>query len=539
MHQFRTAACPAFGWTSFGFGVTMGTMSASDAAPLPRLGEVFFDVRGEARTMRVSWYADTQIAVFSIWQGGTCTGTFRLPIPELPRMIEALQRGPEGAAGLGQLGAGQRGAQPPQAQRPSAPVDAAPATAVAGWGAGQQPFPPGQEDLTRAEPPGGPGYAPAPPPAHPAAAPAAGYPGGQETMAAGYQSPGPGYGGQHAAAAYPGQPGAEHEAGYDDQRTAAYGAQHGAGYNGADYHGANHNNDAGYSDAERASAGHTGAEHTSAGYSNSAGYHGAGYNGTEYGRGAEYSSAEYSGAEYSGQHSAAYGGQPGPGHGQHGAGHGDQHAAGYGGQHGAEYSGGYRDQHDDDQYGADQHGAGYGPQDGGHGSGASRHQRPESAEYPVPVPAQGVPQHQASRAGSAQAGPGPAQWQDSDPAHDGAPADQDYQPQLGPPGVSYGADPLGVDYGGEAEQGYLPGPPTETFRPPVPPIGGYGSQRGRHGGPSSGNQGYGPEPGDADDPDAYSLHGRPDDGLPPESFAYHPGHSEPARREYRSARDRS
>jgi hypothetical protein len=71
-------------------------MSASDAAPLPRLGEVFFDVRGNSRSMRLSWYADTGVAVFSIWQGGMCTGTFRLPIGDLPRMIEVLQRGPHG-----------------------------------------------------------------------------------------------------------------------------------------------------------------------------------------------------------------------------------------------------------------------------------------------------------------------------------------------------------------------------------------------------------------------------------------------------------
>src|ERR1700693_299745 len=75
----------------------MGTMSASDAAPLPRLGEVYFDVRGESRSMRLSWYSDTGVAVFSIWQGGTCTGTFRLPIEDLSRMVEALQRGPRGA----------------------------------------------------------------------------------------------------------------------------------------------------------------------------------------------------------------------------------------------------------------------------------------------------------------------------------------------------------------------------------------------------------------------------------------------------------
>lgn len=71
-------------------------MSASDAAPLPRLGEVFFDVRGNSRTMRLSWYAETGVAVFSIWQGGMCTGTFRLPIDDLPRMVEILQRGPHG-----------------------------------------------------------------------------------------------------------------------------------------------------------------------------------------------------------------------------------------------------------------------------------------------------------------------------------------------------------------------------------------------------------------------------------------------------------
>ncbi len=77
----------------------MGNMSASDAsdaAPLPRLGEVFFDVRGSARSMRLSWYADTGVAVFSIWQAGTCTGTFRLPMGELERMIGTLRRGPHG-----------------------------------------------------------------------------------------------------------------------------------------------------------------------------------------------------------------------------------------------------------------------------------------------------------------------------------------------------------------------------------------------------------------------------------------------------------
>jgi hypothetical protein len=68
----------------------MGSMS--DAAPLPRLGEVFFDVRGSSRSMRLSWYANTGIAVFSIWQGGTCTGTFRLPLDDLSRLVESQGR---------------------------------------------------------------------------------------------------------------------------------------------------------------------------------------------------------------------------------------------------------------------------------------------------------------------------------------------------------------------------------------------------------------------------------------------------------------
>ena len=74
----------------------MGTMSLTDPAPLPRLGEVFFDVRSKSRSLRISWYADTGVAVLSIWQGGTCTGSFRLPMGDVPRLIEALQAGPSG-----------------------------------------------------------------------------------------------------------------------------------------------------------------------------------------------------------------------------------------------------------------------------------------------------------------------------------------------------------------------------------------------------------------------------------------------------------
>src|ERR1700732_1761358 len=95
----------------------MGTMSASDAAPLPRLGEVFFDVRGSSRSMRLSWYSDTGVSVFSIWQGGTCTGTFRLPMEELPRLIDALHRGMHGTDQRDPRGGGA------MSQLPGAPTD--------------------------------------------------------------------------------------------------------------------------------------------------------------------------------------------------------------------------------------------------------------------------------------------------------------------------------------------------------------------------------------------------------------------------------
>src|ERR1700693_2539723 len=96
----------------------MGTMSASDAAPLPRLGEVFFDVRGSSRSMRLSWYADTGTSVFSIWQGGTCTGTFRLPLEELPRLIDALHRGVQAPDPRAPRGSGAYASQ-----LPGAPTD--------------------------------------------------------------------------------------------------------------------------------------------------------------------------------------------------------------------------------------------------------------------------------------------------------------------------------------------------------------------------------------------------------------------------------
>lgn len=112
----------------------MASMSMSDAAPLPRLGEVFFDVRSPSRSLRISWYADTGVAVLSIWQGGTCTGSFRLPMSDLPRMIEALRCGPGGQAlPAGNYPPHPAGAQPPHAREAEYPREAGRAVDAAGY----------------------------------------------------------------------------------------------------------------------------------------------------------------------------------------------------------------------------------------------------------------------------------------------------------------------------------------------------------------------------------------------------------------------
>ena len=58
----------------------------------------FSDQRTPNRRLSVSTHPSEGIAVVSLWQGQTCTGTFRLPLAEAARMITALADGM--AAGL-------------------------------------------------------------------------------------------------------------------------------------------------------------------------------------------------------------------------------------------------------------------------------------------------------------------------------------------------------------------------------------------------------------------------------------------------------
>lgn len=58
---------------------------------LPTSGEVFLDPRGGGRALRVSWHPEADIVVLSVWHAGTCAGSFRLPVDEVPELIDVLQ----------------------------------------------------------------------------------------------------------------------------------------------------------------------------------------------------------------------------------------------------------------------------------------------------------------------------------------------------------------------------------------------------------------------------------------------------------------
>ena len=63
------------------------------ARPLPRTGSVYLDARGDDRALRVSWHDDAGVVVLSLWRGNVCSGSFRLPVDQVPALIDLLRRG--------------------------------------------------------------------------------------------------------------------------------------------------------------------------------------------------------------------------------------------------------------------------------------------------------------------------------------------------------------------------------------------------------------------------------------------------------------
>ncbi|WP_147312189.1 hypothetical protein [Thermomonospora umbrina] len=132
----------------------------SDANPLPRVGEVFFDDRGEDRALRLSWHPDAQVMVVSIWNGGVCSGTFRLSARDVPGFIESMSQGLPSSEPRGRRHAGPEPGRPdgqPQQAGPPPEHDDGPG--------------PTTQALDALRSLSSPGFAPAPAPA-----PAPGYP---------------------------------------------------------------------------------------------------------------------------------------------------------------------------------------------------------------------------------------------------------------------------------------------------------------------------------------------------------------------------
>ncbi len=65
----------------------------ASVAPTPLGAEFFLDPRGDARSLRVRWHHEDGLVVLSLWRGAECTGTFRLPVEDVPTLIEALRAG--------------------------------------------------------------------------------------------------------------------------------------------------------------------------------------------------------------------------------------------------------------------------------------------------------------------------------------------------------------------------------------------------------------------------------------------------------------
>ncbi|WP_446215090.1 hypothetical protein [Micromonospora sp. IBHARD004] len=71
-----------------------------EVRPMPSFGDLFTDLRGEDRTMRVSYHPDRGAVVVSLWSGTLCRGSFRMPVDDVRRLttlltgIEASVAGP-------------------------------------------------------------------------------------------------------------------------------------------------------------------------------------------------------------------------------------------------------------------------------------------------------------------------------------------------------------------------------------------------------------------------------------------------------------
>lgn len=57
---------------------------------MPSFGDLFTDLRGEDRTMRVSYHPDRGAVVVSLWNGTLCRGSFRMPVDDVRKLMSLL-----------------------------------------------------------------------------------------------------------------------------------------------------------------------------------------------------------------------------------------------------------------------------------------------------------------------------------------------------------------------------------------------------------------------------------------------------------------
>lgn len=61
-----------------------------EVLPMPAVGDLFIDVRGDDRTMRVSHHQEHEVVVVSLWAGPVCRGSFRLAAGDVGRLAAFL-----------------------------------------------------------------------------------------------------------------------------------------------------------------------------------------------------------------------------------------------------------------------------------------------------------------------------------------------------------------------------------------------------------------------------------------------------------------
>lgn len=78
----------------------------SNVTPLPRRvpprgAGAFLDTRGGGRALRVTWHHEGaphgSVVLLSLWRDEECVASFRLPIAEVPGLIETLRSGLDAA----------------------------------------------------------------------------------------------------------------------------------------------------------------------------------------------------------------------------------------------------------------------------------------------------------------------------------------------------------------------------------------------------------------------------------------------------------